>query len=210
MPTCGDMTYKIYNRPGSAGVAIEATLEFAGIDYQLENIQSVADRPAPDTFRQINPWGQLPTLILPNGDTLTEVPAILIHLAATHPDTAIGPVAGTPEGAQFARWTIFAAVNIHEAISRRTYPSRFSDNPDHYASLIGAADRRLLEAMQLLEKVIEPGPFLFGEQMCAADIYFAMFVTWCRGEFELPRLQAIEQHVREHEKTGPVWARHSG
>lgn len=204
------MGYKLYNRPGSAGMAIEAAFELAGIPYTLEHIQSTADRPAPDAFRKINPWGQLPTLILPNGDTLTEVSAILIHLAAVHPDSGIGPAAATPDGAKFIRWTTFSAVNIHEAISRRTYSFRFTDNPDHYGSLQSAATRRLHEALLVLDNAIEPGPFLLGENLCAADIYFAMFMTWCNGEFELPRLQALESRVREHEKIAPVWVRHAG
>jgi len=203
------MTYKLFNRPGSAGMAVEATFEFAGIDYELENIQSVAYRPAPESFRRINPWGQLPALILPNGDTLTEVSAILIHLAATHPHSGIGPSPATPAGARFLRWIIFSAVNIHEAISRRTYPFRFTDNPDHYSEVQSAATTRLLHAMTTLNEAIGRGPFLLGDDMCAADIYFAMFVTWCDGECKLPMLQAIESQVRQHEKIATVWARHA-
>jgi glutathione S-transferase len=203
------MVYKLFNRPGSAGMAVEATFEFAGISYELENIESIADQPTPASFRQINPWGQVPALILPSGDTLTEVSAMLIHLAAAHPDTAIGPSAATPAGARFLRWTIFSSVNIHEAISRRIYSSRFTDNPDHYGDVKSAATTRLQSALTTLEEAIGPGPFLLGNDMCAADIYFAMFISWCEGEFSLPKLQAIESRVRQHDKTGPVWARHN-
>lgn len=202
------MTYRLYNRLGSAGMAVEAVLYFAGIPFDLVEIDSAAGVPTPEDFRKINPWGQLPTLVLPNGDTLTESAAIMIYLAAAHPETSLGPATGSTEHARFMRWIIFTAVNVHEAVSRRTYPSRFTTSPSTYPEVISAANHRMSESLQLLDKEIAPGPFLLGDSMCAADIYFAMFFAWSRGAVELPHLEALTYRVRDHRLVAPVWKRH--
>ncbi len=80
------MSYRLYNRPGSGGFVVEAALALADADFDLVELDSKAGTPLPESFREHNPWRQVPTLILPDGSTMTETAAILIHLAACHPD----------------------------------------------------------------------------------------------------------------------------
>ena len=54
---------------------------------------SWAPNPAFDELLPINPTGQIPTLVLPDGSVLTESAAILIHLADAHPDSGLLPAA---------------------------------------------------------------------------------------------------------------------
>jgi len=71
------MSYRLYNRVASAGFAIEAVLTLAEIPFELVEIESRAGTPLPESFRQINPWCQVPTLVLPSGETLTEPTAVM-------------------------------------------------------------------------------------------------------------------------------------
>ena len=106
------MSYKLYNRIGSGGFVVEAALALADIPHELVTLNSVTSTPLPASFRDINPWGQVPTLLTPDGDTLTESAAILIHLAACHPGKGLGPPPGSPEHGQFLRWLVFMSSNI--------------------------------------------------------------------------------------------------
>lgn len=204
------MTYRLYNRVGSGGFVAEAALELSGAPYELSELDSKPGTPLPESFRDINPWGQVPTLVLPDGLTLTETAAILIHIAACFPDKGLAPPPGTPQHAAFLRWMVFTNVNIYEAVLRRSYPSRYTTDPDSIEATQEAAIARMGDALTVLENAINPGPFLLGETMSVADIYVAMLFVWFRGTIDAPRLTALTEGVRQHSVVGPIWRRHFG
>lgn len=204
------MTYRLYNRVGSGGFVTEAALALAEAPYELEELDSKPGTPLPDSFRATNPWRQVPTLILPDGSTLTETAATLIHIAACFPDKGLAPPPGTPEHAAFLRWMVFTNVNVYEAVLRRSYPSRYTTDPDALEATQEAAIARMGDALTVLENAIDPGPFLLGESMSLADVYIAMLFVWFRGEIEAPRLTAMTESVRRHPVVGPIWRRHFG
>jgi len=203
------MTYRLYNRPGSGGFVVEAALTLAEAPFELVELDSKPNTLLPESFRATNPWRQVPTLILPDGTTMTETAAILIHLAACFPEKNLGPIPGTSQHGKFLRWAVFANVNIYEAILRRGYSSRFTDDPAAQEATRTAAVRRMAEACAVLEDAVE-GPFLLGEEMNLADVYFAMLFLWLRTEIDAPRLTALGQRVRQHPVVGPIWRRHFG
>ena len=203
------MGYTLYNRPGSGGFVVEAALALAEAPFELVELDSKAGTPLPESFRATNPWGQLPTLILPDGSVMTETSAILIHFALAFPEKGLAPAPGTPAHAAFLRWTVFANINLYEAVLRRGYPFRFTDDPEGEDAVRTAAIRRMGEALALIDAHVA-GPFLLGGEMTVADVYLAMFLVWYRGDAELPRLARIRDAVRRHPVVGPIWRRHYG
>ncbi len=204
------MSYRLYNRPGSGGFVVEAALALAEAEFELVELDSKAGTPLPESFREHNPWRQVPTLILPDGSTLTETAAILIHLAACHPDKLLGPAPGTSAHAAFLRWMVFANVNIYEAVLRNPYASRFTTDPDGVDAVRAAAIGRLGEALTVLENAIDPGPFMLGESMTVLDVYLSMLFTWYHGDIEMPRLEALKAGVKQNPVVAPIWRRHFG
>jgi len=204
------MTYRLYNRPGSGGFVVEAALALAGAPCELTELDSKPGTPLPDSFRDINPWGQVPTLVLPDGSVMTEAAAILIHLAAAHPDKGLAPPPGTPAHAQFLRWTVFASVNLYEAALRRSYPFRYTTDPEGYDAVREAAIARMGEGLAVVEQAVGDGPFLLGETMSLADVYIAMLFIWFRGEIAAPGLVRLTDGVRHHPVVAPIWRRHFG
>ena len=204
------MIYCLFNRPGSGGFVVEAALSLAETSFELQEFESKPGTPLHESFRATNPWGQVPTLILPDGGTMTEAAAILIHLAATFPDKGLGPAPGTSDHAKFLRWLVFASVNLYEAVLRRGYPFRYTTDPGGHGALAAAANARLKDGLAVLEAALAPGPFLLGERMSVADIYFAMLFTWVHGEIEAPHLVAMKNHIKAHPVIGPIWQRHFG
>jgi len=204
------MTYRLYNRVGSGGFAVEAALALAGAPCELVELDSKPGIPLPESFRAINPWGQVPALILPDGTLMTETGAILIHLAACFPDRGLAPPPGTPAHAQFLRWTVFASVNVYEAGLRGAYPFRYTTDPEGYPAVRAAGLKRREEALAVIEAAIAPGPFLLGETMRLADVYIAMLFCWAGAGIEAPRLRALTAAVRRHPTVAPIWRRHFG
>lgn len=203
------MTYRLYNRIGSGGVAVEIALALADAPVELVELDSKAGTPLPESFRETNPWGQVPTLVMPDGTTMTETAAILIHLAACHPEKGLAPEPGTPAHGTFLRWMVFASVNLYEAVARAAYPFRYTTDSNATEATRAAAIERMGQALAVLEAAVQ-GPFLLGEAMSLADVYVAMLFTWFRGETDAPRLAALRDAVREHPTMAPIWRRHYG
>ena len=90
---------------------------------------------------------------------------------------------------------------------RRGYPFRFTDDSEGYDAMRSAANRRMGEALTVIEANVE-GPFLLGAEMSVADIYIAMFLVWNRDDVEAPRLARIAEAMRDHPVVGPIWRRH--
>ena len=204
------MTYRLYNRIGSGGFVVEAALALADVPVELVDLDSKAGTPLPESFRKTNPWGQVPTLIMPDGSTMTETAAILIHLAACYPDKALAPLPGTPAHVVFLRWMIFTSVNVYEAVLRAAYPFRFTTDPDATEATRAAAIERLGQGLAVLEDAIGSGPFLLGDSMSLVDLYIAMLFNWSRAEIDAPRLAALTDRVRQHPTIAPIWRRHFG
>ncbi len=204
------MTYRLFNRVGSGGFVVEAALALAGADFELDELDSKPGTPLPDSFREVNAWGQVPTLILPDGSTMTETAAILIHLALSHRDVELAPAPGTPAHGQFLRWLVFANVNVYEAILRRIYPHRYTSDPDAHEATRKSAKVRAKEALAVLDGAVGDGPFLLGEKMCLADVYVAMLFIWCSDGTDEPNLARLADGVRRDAVVGPLWRRHFG
>jgi glutathione S-transferase len=202
------VTYRLYNRRGSGGFVVEAALAMAEASSELVEFESKPGTPLAESFREKNPWRQVPTLILPDGSTMTETAAILIHLAACHPDKKLGPPPGTPEHAKFLRWLVFANVNIYESLLRRPYPERYTTDPNGLDAVREASQRRMGEALMVIENAIDPGPCMLGADMTVLDVYLTMLANWYRGELDAPRLRALSDDVKRHPVVGPIWHRH--
>src|SRR5690606_15280090 len=80
------MPYVLHNRLGSGGFAVQAALTAAGIPFELALLDSAPGTPLPESFAAVNPWRQVPVLVTPEGEVLTETAAILIYLVGRHPE----------------------------------------------------------------------------------------------------------------------------
>ena len=68
--------------PGFGSALIEAQLDLYGLPYTREVLANpLRDAAARARILELNPAGQLPVLVLPSGEVMTESAAITLHLA---------------------------------------------------------------------------------------------------------------------------------
>src|SRR5204862_4815703 len=102
---------------------------------------SWATNAAFDELMKINPLGQIPTLVLPDGSVLSESAAILLHLGSVHPESGLLPPLLPPflppflpsdssARAQAVRGLVFIAANCYAAISVIDFPERWCKDAD--------------------------------------------------------------------------------
>lgn len=192
--------YKVYNRRGSGGYVVEAALSLANAAYDLEELDSEPGTPLPEAFRSTNPKNQVPVLVTPDGNLLTESAAIVIHIAASH---GLEPRPGTPDHGTMLRWLVFMTVNIYEAILRRGYASRYTENDDD--GVRRAAEKKIDADLAIIEDHIQ-GPFLLGTAISVADLYLAMLNAW-RGKSDdlLPKCDRITHLVAGDPRIKHIW-----
>lgn len=170
--------YVLYGYPESGSASVELALVEAGIPFEMRDLDPEAGDLQSDTFLAINPRGQVPTLIHPDGSVITEVPAILLHLADAHPASGLAPPPGTSARAQHDRWLAFAHANCYEAILRLFYSDRYTTDIAAADATSAAALTYLVRHLNLLAEAIDTGPFVFGEAPMGVDYLIWVMTTW--------------------------------
>jgi glutathione S-transferase len=100
------MTYTLYYSPGAASMAVHWMLIEARIPFEarLVDIDTGAQHSA--EYLRLNPAGRVPTLVV-DGVPRHECTALLMLLAARHPDVGLAPPPGSPDRAEWLELMVF-------------------------------------------------------------------------------------------------------
>lgn len=194
------MTYTVYGAAGSGSVPVEAALTLIGAPFKVvEAITWEGDRER-DKVAPVNPMRQIPALITPDGETITESAAILIWLAEQHPEAALAPEPGDPRRAQFLRWMTFVPASIYSMFWVRDVPARLGgDDPEAQERIKVRTAERIAECWAVMESQLEPGRFLLGDELTVLDLYVAVASRWTprRKRFAevSPRMHSVVERV---------------
>ena len=195
---------KLYGVRGWGSAITEAMLVLVGRPYEFVDVEGF-DRPgeAQDRLARVNPLRQVPTLVLEDGDILTESAAIALWLTGQHADFA--PPPGTKEHRRFLRWLIWMVANVYPTFTYGDYPGRWCPSaPDELKERTDAYRKRLY--LQLEDEIT--GPYLLGEQPSALDCYAAAMVGWRPGtpwfEANTPKLYAAAMLMCRHPRLAEV------
>jgi glutathione S-transferase len=203
--------YTLYGRPGSGSLAVQVALEEIGAPY--ERIW-VGHEPADvERFRATNPTGRVPALALPDGTIMFESAAMLIHLAQTHPRSALAPQTGTNGHATFLQWMVFLSANVYESVLRMYYPARYSSRGEADSAAIreqGTED--FCGHLGVIGRNLDP--YVLGSDYSIADAYLYMLASWYPGEkadlwSRLPRLEAHSKRLSARPAVATVEADHA-
>ncbi|WP_162914436.1 glutathione S-transferase family protein [Taklimakanibacter lacteus] len=203
--------YRLYGRPGSGSVVVEAILETAGTPYEVELVERSPDGQVPEKLARVNPLGQVPALRLPDGEIMTESAAISIYLADKYPKIDLAPPVADPARSRYLRWIVYLATNIYMTDLRAYYPDRYTTDQNGGKCVKSAALTRMAREWEIYAEALGEKPYILGEKMCVADIYAAMLATWnldVPAFFKKhPNMRAMYDRVTAHPAIAKVWAR---
>ncbi len=206
-------SYKLYGRLDTGSAASEAALAEAGADYVVVAVAKDSEAARAEGYHGINPRGQVPALILPDGTIVTEGTAILLHIADAFPLARLAPVPGTAARARHDRWLLYFHANLYEGELRRFYPDRYTNDPAGVPGVKAAALDYVRRHYALFEAELGKTPYALGADMTALDIYLWMLVQWFdRGWLaeHCPRLLAVTDRVAARPAVAPIHAAHFG
>ena len=203
--------YRLFGSSGTGSMIVEAAFSLAGVPVELEPVEWSDTGWESSALRDLNPLGQLPTLVLPDGSIMTESAAMLLHLADLHPEAGLAPPPDAPERTKFLRWLVFLVSAVYPTFTYGDVPKRFVGGDEGAAErLREGTDAHRLDLLGQLEA--EAGaPWFLGERFSAIDLYLRSMSFWRPGrewfEKERPRIFAIAEEVGKIPEVAAVEAR---
>jgi GST-like protein len=207
--------YTLYTGHRSGAASVEVLMGALGLDFELREAAPWTDPIGPyyDELKTVNPLAQLPTLVTPGGEVLTESVAVLWTLLERHPGDWV-PAPSTRERAACLRWMQFAASTIYTAVGIADYPERWTTATDDAsrAAVRDAAVARMGLGWDIVANAHSGSLFFLGERPWVCDVYFANLSKWWKMRDRLrarhPAFCDSMERVDALPEVAPVWQRH--
>jgi GST-like protein len=153
---------------------------------------------------------QVPALVLPGGELMTESAAILIWLADRHRAAGLAPDLDDPLRARFLRWMAFIAAQIYELYWVRDVPSRLAEGPEAEDVIKARTLQRIADCWRRMgEQVTPAGRFMLGDAISVLDVYMAVVSSWSPGRarfYEVaPGLAPVVRAVDADPRLAELW-----
>lgn len=202
-----DKPITIYGALATGSVPIEATLTLLGLPYELIEGEG---RDRYDVAGPANPLRQIPTLVLPGGEVMTESAAILIWLADRYPEGRLAPAPLHRRRAAYLRWMSFVSSAIYGLAWIRNDPLRIVSDPAQEAVVKQRIAERRSECWRVMDAQINPGQYLLGDELSVLDLYVTVISRWSprRTAFcaAAPRMAEIVRRVDAEPRLADFWA----
>jgi len=202
--------YKLFWSKSAGSMAPEALLEEIGATYEKVSIDLGKQENRNAEYLAVNPLGQIPALVLPDGTLMTESAAMVLHICDRHPEAKLAPPAGSPESARFQRWLVYMAAAVYGADLRLYHSDRMTTDAAGIEGIEAAARADLDRYFAILDDALSPGPYLLGERFSAVDIYLWMLAKWHPNTARLfadnPRVAKLVELVEARPSVAKVWA----
>lgn len=201
----------VYGAEGSGSVPVEATLTLLGIPYRVIEAVTWVEKDAQERVAAVNPLRQVPAIVFPSGEVMTESAAILIYLADLHPAARLAPAPTDPRRAPFLRWMAYVSSAIYSMYWIKGDPMRLALRPEDGPALVDRVHDRIADCWHMMDEQIAPGRYILGNELTVLDIYVTVisrFGPW-RNRFyrTAPRLSEIVRRVDAEPRLAEFWAK---
>lgn len=201
--------FVLYGAAASGSVAVEAALTLLGLPFQLIEGTTWAEAAARDRVATANAMRQIPTLVLADGEVMTESAAILIYLADLHPEARLAPSTTDPKRRQFLRWMTYVSSAIYSLHWIKPDVKRIGAPESARDAVVEAVHERIAFCWAHMDAQLAPGRWLLGDELTVLDLYVATvsrFGPW-RERFyaAAPRMAEVIRRVDEEPRLVALW-----
>lgn len=177
---------KLYYSPGACSLSPHIALHEAGLAHDLVKVDLRAKKTeAGDDFAAINPKGQVPALLLDNGELLTEGPVIVQAIADQAAARNLAPAVGSPERYRLQEWLNFITTELHKNFSPLFNPAIPDDVKNFFRE-------RIMGKFKYADGKLAGQDYLMGQQFTVADGYLFVMLRWAEAhKFDLSGFQNL-------------------
>lgn len=188
----------LYHHPRSRSTRFIFLLEELGVPYELKQV-SIRGRDGSGALDPANPHphGKVPA-ISDDGVVVFESPAIALYLTDKFPERRLGPQVGDSARGPYLSWLCY-----YSAVLEPAFVSKFmkSEVPRGTAGWVAVE-----EVIPAVLAQLARGPYLLGEQFCAADVLYGTSFAMFSKTPLLPKSALIDDYVTRV-VTRPAYAR---
>jgi len=181
---------KLYYKAGACSLSPHIILRETGLDFSIIRVDLATKKTEQgDDFLQVNPKGQIPTLLLDDGTILTEGVAIVQYLADQKPDRQLMPEVGSIARYHALEWLNYIATELHKGFSPLFNPK----TPDEFKVVSREA---LDKKFAYVDSQLAGKTFLLGNHFSVADAYLFTVMGWAKGlKFDLSALKNLNNYL---------------
>jgi glutathione S-transferase len=165
----------LYVSPRSTSLAARLALALSGLPGDVQEINLRQGESRTPEYLALNPKGEVPALLLDDGQVLTETPAILLAIGEMAPESGLIPADRTARW-RVMEWLAWGARHLPLSFQPGLAPHRFGPAPaegEIRASAIGRVNGMLAH----IEANLGERDWIIGETLTAADCYIALITV---------------------------------
>ena len=180
---------KLYYSPGACSLSPHIALHEAGLQHELVKVDLRAKKlENGDDYLKVNPKGQVPALMLDNGELVTEGPVIVQMIADKAAAKNLAPAASSPERYKLQEWLSYTNGELHKNIGPLFNPA-LSDEAK------GVFKDRAMGKFKYVDSQLAGKDYLMGKQFTVADGYLFVMLAWAdRMKFDLSGLSNLKAY----------------
>ncbi len=184
---------KLYYSPGACSLSPHIALLEAGLPYDLVKVDLRAKKlENGDDYLKVNPKGQVPALVLDNGEVVTEGPVIVQMIADTASAKNLAPARDSAERYKLQEWLNYITAELHKNFGPMFSPVLADDAKAFFKD-------RVMGKFKYVESQLAGRDYVMGKQFTVADGYLFTMLAWAdRLKFDLsamPNLLAYKARV---------------
>ncbi|MBK6648328.1 MAG: glutathione transferase GstA [Betaproteobacteria bacterium] len=165
---------KLYYSPGACSLSPHIVLQETGLAFEAIKAPTKTHQLDDGTdYYTINPLGYVPYLVLDDGRTLHEGPAIVQYLADQVPAKNLAPANGSWERYKLQEWLNVIGTELHKGFSPLFNPAM----PEEAKVL---AKERLMTRLKWVDTQLAGKQYLMGDNFCVADAYLFVVSNWIK------------------------------
>ena len=185
------MNLKIYGDSISGNcLKVKWTAAYLGLTYDWIETSVLAGATRTPDFLALNPAGQAPTVVLPDGRPLAQSNAVILHLARGSDLIPTDPYLS----AKMMEWLFWEQYSHEPYVAVARFQVRFLERA------VSELEPRLVvrahAALSRLDEAVRAGGFLVGERLSLADIALIAYSRWAdEGGLELAAYPALRAWI---------------
>src|SRR5579871_682650 len=185
----GGITMKLYYAPGACSLSPHIALHEAGLQHELVKVDLRAKKlENGDDYLKVNPKGQVPALMLDNGELVTEGPVIVQMIADKAAAKNLAPAAHSAERYKLQEWLTYINGELHKNIGPLFNPALSDDAKSVFKD-------RALGKFKYVDGQLAGKDYLMGKQFTVADGYLFVMLAWAdRMKFDLSGLSNLKAY----------------
>ena len=198
---------------GCGNAIVEFAFALAGLPCDCKEVDYSPGSPTRERLLAVNPLGQVPALVLPDGRVLTESLAMLHYVDDRAPKAGLIPPPGDPTREAFYRWVVFLVAAVYPTFTYGDDPKKWVADEAGAKMLRESTDRHRESLLRQMEAAASQ-PWFLGERMSAIDLYLIAMTRWRPGrkwfDANASKLVAIAQRAGVLAALAPIVKRHFG